>query len=47
VLSLTKCIDSEAFCEVKVDQVVSQKAAKAVAYDRKGIQQRDVPFRQR
>jgi hypothetical protein len=46
VLSLSKCIDSEAFCEVKVDQVNGLKSNKNVApYDRKSTLQRDMPYR--
>lgn len=41
VLSLSKCIDTEAFCEVKVDQVKAIKTGKSIApYDRKSTLQR-------
>ena len=46
VLSLSKCIDSEGFCEVKVDQVTAIKTGKNIApYDRKSTLQRDLPYR--
>jgi hypothetical protein len=45
VLSLSKCIDTEAFCEVKVDMVNANKINKNVPYDRKSALQRDVPIR--
>lgn len=46
-LSLSKCIDSEAFCEVKVDMVVAHRSNKNIPYDRKSALQRDVPFKNR
>lgn len=40
VLSLSKCIDSEAFCEVKVDQVIGTKPNRNAPFDKKSVLQR-------
>ena len=45
VLSLSKCIDTEAFCEIKIDKVVAKITSKNAPYDRKSTLQRDVPNR--
>ena len=47
VIPLTKCIDSQAFCEIKVDQISNNKTIKNAPYDRKSTLIRDLPARQR
>ena len=45
VLSLTKCIDSEAFCEIKVDQIITLNSVPNIAFDRKSAIHREIPYR--
>lgn len=47
VLSLSKCIDTEAFCEIKIDKVAANKINTNAPYDRNSTLQRDVPIRTR
>ena len=39
MLSLSKCIDCEAFCEIRVDQVTSLRVNRNVPFDKRSMVQ--------